>query len=125
MLDGVGAGSAGAYGSSQGVRDVVGSLMSSISMADPTEQEQQAIMQGLFPDLAPLLPSALLVLHIVKQASGQGTSKHVTRDTEGLAGAVARALAAGGVRAGDVALHVGRHFSIRDLIVWCKRMQVR
>ena len=41
-----------------------------------------------------------------------------------MAGPVAAALAAGGVRPGDVALHVGRHFSIRDLIVWCKRMQV-
>ena len=41
-----------------------------------------------------------------------------------MSGPIAAALAAGGVRAGDVALHVGRHFSIRDLIVWCKRMQV-
>ena len=37
---------------------------------------------------------------------------------------VSRALAAGGVKGGDVGLHVGRHYSIRDLITWCKRMQV-
>ena len=37
---------------------------------------------------------------------------------------VQAALTAGGVKAGDVSLHVGRHYSIRDLITWCKRMQV-
>ena len=34
------------------------------------------------------------------------------------------ALTAGGVKAGDVSLHVGRHYSIRDLITWCNRLQV-
>ena len=38
---------------------------------------------------------------------------------------VSSALAAGGVKHGDVGLHVGRHYSIRDLITWCNRMQVR
>lgn len=37
---------------------------------------------------------------------------------------VSAALTAGGVKAGDVNLHVGRHYSIRDLITWCNRMQV-
>ena len=37
---------------------------------------------------------------------------------------VSAALTAGGVKAGDVSLHVGRHYSIRDLITWCNRMQV-
>ena len=37
---------------------------------------------------------------------------------------VQAALTAGGVKAGDVSLHVGRHYSIRDLITWCNRMQV-
>ena len=37
---------------------------------------------------------------------------------------VSAALAAGGVRPGNVGLHVGRHYSVRDLITWCNRMQV-
>lgn len=34
------------------------------------------------------------------------------------------ALEGAGLRAGDVALHVGRHFSMRDVLKWCQRMQV-
>ena len=37
---------------------------------------------------------------------------------------VSAALTAGGVKPGDVSLHVGRHYSIRDLITWGNRMQV-
>lgn len=37
---------------------------------------------------------------------------------------VSAALTAGGVKPGDVSLHVGRHYFIRDLITWCNRMQV-
>ena len=38
---------------------------------------------------------------------------------------VSAALTAGGVKPGDVNLHVGRHYSIRDLMTWCNRMQVQ
>ncbi len=34
------------------------------------------------------------------------------------------ALHSAGLRAGDAALHVGRHFSMRDVLKWCRRMQV-
>lgn len=34
------------------------------------------------------------------------------------------ALEAAGLHAGDAALHVGRYFSMRDLLKWCRRMQV-
>lgn len=34
------------------------------------------------------------------------------------------ALNSAGLRAGDAALHVGRHFSMRDVLKWCRRMQV-
>ena len=40
-------------------------------------------------------------------------------------GAVAAAAHAGGVRAGEPGLHVGRHFSLRDLVKWCRRLQAR
>ena len=29
-----------------------------------------------------------------------------------------------GLRAGDAALHIGRHFSLRDLFKWCRRLEV-
>lgn len=66
-----GGGSAGAYGSSQGVKDVLGSLLSAVTLAAPTDQEQLAIMEALFPDLTHLLPCAMAVLHLVKRAAGQ------------------------------------------------------
>ena len=31
---------------------------------------------------------------------------------------------AAGLREGDTALHVGRHFSLRDALKWARRMQV-
>ena len=33
-------------------------------------------------------------------------------------------LAAAGVWPGELSLHLGRHFSLRDLFKWCRRMQV-
>ena len=69
-----GSGSAGAYGSSQEVQDVLGSLLSAVTLASPTDQEQLVIMKGLFPDLACLLPCAMMVLHLVKRAAGQLTT---------------------------------------------------
>ena len=35
------------------------------------------------------------------------------------------AVQAAGLRPGELALSLGRHFSLRDLIKWCRRMQVR
>lgn len=69
-----GGGSAGAYGSSQGVKDVLGSLLSVVTVAQPTDQEQLAIMKQLFPNLTHLLPCAMAVLHLVKRAAGQLTA---------------------------------------------------
>lgn len=74
MVMSAGGGSAGAYGSSQGVKDVLGSLLSVVTLISPTDQEQLAIMKGLFPDLARLLPCAMMVLHLVKRAAGQLTA---------------------------------------------------
>ena len=39
--------------------------------------------------------------------------------------AVFAAARAGGVRTGDAGMHIGRHFSLRDLVKWCRRMQAR
>lgn len=74
MLWSAGGGSAGAYGSSQGVKDVLGRLLTAVSLASPTDQEQLAVMKELFPDLAQLLPRGMAVLHLVKRAAGQLTA---------------------------------------------------
>ncbi|KAL0049173.1 hypothetical protein WJX82_008148 [Trebouxia sp. C0006] len=118
-----GAGSAGAYGSSQAVKEVLGSLLSAVTVAPPTDQEQLLIMQGRFPDLACLLPCAMAVLHLVRRAAGQLIQQQSISEEGGVEWVVSSALAAGGVKHGDVGLHVGRHYSIRDLITWCNRMQ--
>ena len=54
--------------------------------------------------------------------AGEAGDAGELRAWEGTAEAAARA---GGVRTGDPGLHVGRHFSLRDLIKWCRRMQAR
>ncbi|KAL3144110.1 hypothetical protein ABBQ32_003901 [Trebouxia sp. C0010 RCD-2024] len=118
-----GGGSAGAYGSSQGVRDVLGGLLSTVTLTSPTDQEQLAILKELFPGLTLLLPFAMAVLCLVKRAAGQLTGSQATTWDGHIEWRVSAALTAGGVKPGDVSLHVGRHYSIRDLITWCKRMQ--
>ena len=35
------------------------------------------------------------------------------------------ALEAAGLRSGQLALSLGRYFSLRDVVKWCRRMQVR
>ena len=37
---------------------------------------------------------------------------------------VSAAMMAAGLRTGDTALHIGRHFSLRDAMKWAGRMQV-
>ncbi len=37
---------------------------------------------------------------------------------------VRAAMTAAGLRTGDAALHIGRHFSLRDAMKWAQRMQV-
>ena len=75
-----GSGSAGAYGSSQAVKDVLGNLLTSVTLAQPSDQDQQAIMQGLFPDLACLLPCAMCMLHLVRRAAGQLPPHHLATE---------------------------------------------
>ena len=53
---------------------MLGSLLSAVTLAQPTDQEQLAIMKELFPNLACLLPCAMAVLHLVKRAAGQLTA---------------------------------------------------
>lgn len=122
-------GSAGAYGSSAGVRDLLGGLFHHVAVEPPSVPEQLAILGRLFPALAPLLPHAMATLALFQAAYGQAAgartqqqAQQAQQEGEGVAEAVAAALAAGGVRPGELGLSVGRHFSLRDLAKWCSRM---
>lgn len=68
---GAGGGQAGAYGSAQGVRDLLGGLWASVAIAAPTAAEQLAILGRAFPQLSALLPAGLAALSLVKTAAGQ------------------------------------------------------
>jgi len=58
------------------------------------------------------------------QGDGEGAGAPAD-DLPAWEAAVAAAARAGGVRAGEPGLHVGRHFSLRDLVKWCRRLQAR
>ena len=55
------------------MKEVLGSLLTAVTLTSPTDHEQLLIMQGLFPDLACLLPCSMVMLHLVRRAAGQLT----------------------------------------------------
>ncbi|KAL4440107.1 hypothetical protein ABPG75_003108 [Micractinium tetrahymenae] len=112
---------AGAYGSSQEVKDLLGGLFHYVAVEPPPEAEQQRILARLHPQLAPLLPHAMDTLALVRAAYGQ--AQHGQALSEAAAAALAAAgVAVGGGGGGAFGFSVGRHFSIRDLLKWCRRM---
>lgn len=112
---------AGAYGSSQEVKDLLGGLFHYVAVEPPPEAEQQRILARLHPQLAPLLPHAMDTLALVRAAYGQ--APHGWAASEGVAGALAASgIAAGGASSSAFGFSVGRHFSIRDVLKWCRRM---
>ncbi|CAL5218660.1 g365 [Coccomyxa viridis] len=114
-----GGGQAGAYGSAQGVRDLLGGLWSVVAVQAPTAEEQLAILGRAFPQLSALLPAGMAALSLVKAAAGQSwDTTEAPWDTS-----VRAAMTAAGLRTGDTALHIGRHFSLRDAMKWAQRMQ--
>ena len=68
---GAGGGQAGAYGSAQGVRDLLGGLWSTVAVQAPCAAERLAILRQGYPQLAALLPAGLMALSLVKLAAGQ------------------------------------------------------
>lgn len=88
-------------------------------MEPPPEEEQQRILARLHPQLAPLLPHAMDTLSLVRAAYGQQHQQQLQSE------AVAAALASSGIGSGAgnaFGFSVGRHFSIRDVLKWCRRM---
>ena len=98
------------HGGAQTVHDLLGGHLATVSIEPPPPAEQANILAALFPALGQLLPPALRMLSI-------------SQDTPPLqphyfAGAANAAPAPSPLR-------LGRHFSIRDVIKWCHRMQAR
>jgi midasin len=87
----------------------------------PPEEEQQRILAHLHPQLSPLLPHAMAALSLVQAAYGQ-QAQQAQQLGEAAAAALAAAGGAGGAHGGALGLSVGRHFSIRDVLKWCRRM---
>jgi midasin len=104
-------------------QDVLGSLWAKVRLAAPTETEQLQVLQGVYPELTPLLPLAQATVNLLQlagrqsAAAGAGSSGSSVQQQ-----AAAAALSAAGVRVGELALALGRHTSTRDLIKWCARM---
>jgi midasin len=103
-------------------QDVLGSLWAKVRLAAPTEAEQLQVLRGLYPDLDPLLPYAQATVHLLHLAGRQAAAAAAGGSSSMQQQAAAVALAAAGVRVGELALVLGRHTSTRDLIKWCARM---
>ena len=121
-----GGGAAGAYGDSHGVRNMLGGLWTTVFVESATISEQAHILSSSFPQSEGLAAWGLAVLHLCQTAGGHDGMVH---DPGGLppnmAASVQRAIAASGLRPGDLALHFGRHFSLRDLFKWGRRLEAR
>lgn len=130
---------------------MLGGLWAYVRLDAPPLVELLHMLQEAHPPLSPLLPTAVAMLSLMHTAAGHSSgataaAAAAAAETVRLAGlrgsstlppppsnadgggwaaaAAAAALQAAGIRAGDLALHLGRHFSLRDLFKWCRRMQV-
>jgi hypothetical protein len=104
-------------------------MWSKVVLQAPTEAEQLTVLQGLFPELALLLPIAQSTVRLVQMAGGHAAAAaSAVGQTPPSAvvswaqQAAAAALQGAGVRPGELSLSLGRQFSTRDLIKWCGRM---
>lgn len=116
----------GAYGDSQGVTDMLGGLFSSVLLEPPPLAEQTAILAASHPTLPPEVNLASMsALHVCQRAGGHEAP---LQDPGGLPQGwnltVDDAMATAGLRAGDLATSFGHHFSLRDLLKLCARLQV-
>ena len=107
----------------------MGGLWGHIRLENIPHSEQMSILSDIYPELSPLLPWAMACLHVVRRATGVDPSEGASTG-DGDAGLVAledkvrSVMQAGGLSIHDMAFHAGRHFSLRDLVKWCKRMKV-
>lgn len=110
---------AGAYGSSQAVKDFMGGLFHNVHMEAAAPAEQTEIIARLFPVLTPLVPHAMASVAVVQTALRQRNAGTSLGDAA-LAERVAHALGSAGLHPGEG--NLGRYFSFRDLLKWARRM---
>ena len=60
------------------MRDLLGSLLGSVSVQPPAGQEQLTILAQTHPLLVPLLPAALATLSLIRLATGQAMADTTT-----------------------------------------------
>ncbi len=132
-----GGGGGAAYAASNMVKEVLGGLWAYVHLQPPAPSEQLQLLATLHAQLAPLLPTTLAALALVQLAAGHMAPGGMPEFEEGAAaggfaeqqeaerqvGLARAALAAAGVRPGELALALPRHFSLRDSLKWCTRMQ--
>ena len=121
-----GRGATGAYGDSRAVRNLLGSFWASVQTQAPSPEEQSAILAKLHPDLPAVVRAASLAILSLCQKLGGGES--ASPDSGGVFPgwhlAVDNAQAMATLKAGALAQHFGRYFSLRDVLKLCKRLQV-
>jgi midasin len=122
-----------AYSQSNMVKEMLGGLWLTVRLDAPSADEEIFILGQVHPGLQPLLPTAVAALNLVQQAglsastSGSGALALQAWQIAALTAWQQQALAAmvtAGIAPGTLSLHMGRHFSLRDLFKWCGRMQV-
>lgn len=134
-----GGGGGAAYAASNMVKEVLGGLWAYVHLHPPAPSEQLQLLATLHAQLAPLLPTALAALALVQLAAGhmapggagmpefeEGAAAGgfaEQQEAERQVGLARAALAAAGVRPGELALALPRHFSLRDSLKWCTRMR--
>lgn len=117
-----GSASIGAYGDTQGIHNMLGSLWSSVMVEAPPLEEQLSILHASFPSLPPeTLAGAIAALSLCQLAAGSTVPAALP---PGRAAILDNSLASAGLKSGDLVAGFGRHFSLRDLFKLCKRWQV-
>lgn len=94
-------------------------------LREPGYNEQLDILQSLFAEVSWMLPqivSCFVLIQILTQKRDLDTLLG-TKDPLRIHAFVARALEKTGLDSFQI--HVGRHFSQRDLFKWCHRIQVQ
>lgn len=100
----------GAGGGGGSSREIMAGLWTTVQLPPLLPEEEMEILQGAFPELGPLLAPALEVLRLCQDPSRVLPRSLGTSAGQGLVGVPLR--------------KSGRHFSLRDLFKWCRRLQV-
>ena len=116
--------SVGAFGDSQAVHSMLGSLWASITLESPAPAEQLDILLASFPTLPREVVAGGLATLLLCQVVGGVGSVHTSGLPQGWDSAVDGAHSAASMRRGELLAAFGRHFSLRDLFKLCARLTV-